>query len=453
MVRESPGLRHQPHQRDDRQRGVLHAAGGRRERRATSTRRSSSASTIRWGRSSWSTWSASTRGSRSCASCTARWARSSGPVRCSSSTWRPAGSVARSGAASTTILMKTRVRARARRAKRRRSGRGEEGRGEAALARKRWSEEGAPAQEVARSATRKPVTEAERTRAKRGDAPRGRSCASRRRVRAKAAAAARAAIRAQTTGASAKHLAAVRGDPRAGRVPRRGPGAGRGRRRAAASPGSQLEPRARSLLHLVHARPRVRCAALEPALHGDHARWADETDEARRSSQRRGTSRRCAGLDCGRRAAAHAREPPGADVEALESLPEEPVTMWGREHALGRIVAGTCRRTTATMPTRSSAGAPRARPPLPTAAPSSAPAANTGAARSPRTHDRHARAGEAGPAHHQRRGGRRRLGRDLQDHNPPPRSRSAAVAEAGPEDVDRAVHAARAAFERVRGRR
>ena len=50
-------VRHQPHQRDDRQRGVLHAAGGRGQRAATSTRRSSSGSTTRWGRSSWWTWS------------------------------------------------------------------------------------------------------------------------------------------------------------------------------------------------------------------------------------------------------------------------------------------------------------------------------------------------------------------------------------------------------------
>jgi len=95
-----------------------------------------------------------------------------------------------------------------------------------------------------------------------------------------------------------------------------------------------------TLLHLIHS-DREFLAALAPALHGVLPDWADETDQARDRRNDAGVAP-LRGLDYGdalRRMQAGRQEL----MSALESLPEEPVTMWGREHALGRIVTGISR--------------------------------------------------------------------------------------------------------------
>jgi hypothetical protein len=92
-----------------------------------------------------------------------------------------------------------------------------------------------------------------------------------------------------------------------------------------------------TLLHLIHV-DREAIAALESALHGRMPDWAGETAEARDRRNDEGVAP-LRGLDYGealRRMQAVRQEL----MSALESLPEEPVTMWGREHALGRVVAG-----------------------------------------------------------------------------------------------------------------
>lgn len=193
----------------------------------------------------------------------------------------------------------------------------------------------APAKKSARSSTRKSVTK-RKTLAK-AATRRGPLVLVRRRVRAKAAAAAPPPFGA-ITGASAKHLAlfevirarvtlhaSLQGLVAAGTEQR--------------VEGSRWTLR-ETLLHLIHS-DREFLAALEPALHGVMPDWADETDEARDRRNDAGVAP-LRGLDYGdalRRMQAGRQEL----MSALESLPEEPVTMWGREHALGRIVAGISR--------------------------------------------------------------------------------------------------------------
>jgi len=92
-----------------------------------------------------------------------------------------------------------------------------------------------------------------------------------------------------------------------------------------------------TLLHLIHY-DREAIAALESALRGRMPDWAGETAEARDRRNDEGVAP-LRGLDYGealRRMQTVRQEL----MSALESLPEEPVTMWGREHALGRVVAG-----------------------------------------------------------------------------------------------------------------
>ena len=95
-----------------------------------------------------------------------------------------------------------------------------------------------------------------------------------------------------------------------------------------------------TVLHLIHY-DREFLAAIEPALHGVLPRWAGESEEARDRRNDEGVAP-LRGLDYGeavRRLQAARQEL----MSALESLPEEPVTMWGSEHALGRVVAGISR--------------------------------------------------------------------------------------------------------------
>jgi hypothetical protein len=78
-----PGLHRQPHPAADDQRGDLHALRGRRLGRGDRHRDEARRATIRWGRCSWPTSSASTPACRSCRCCTRAWPTpSTGPARC-----------------------------------------------------------------------------------------------------------------------------------------------------------------------------------------------------------------------------------------------------------------------------------------------------------------------------------------------------------------------------------